>query len=153
MSTDLSRAQSTDLSRALSRQTGAYRPATVTLAQAGTPSRVRMLRSMRKPEDSDSLPWTAVLLFAVIVLLALVAAQIVRKLRALLREPAPKLELFNELVEAHELTRAEQKALRRLARREKLSVPARVFVQPAYLKAWAPSDPVYRELFEKLFGG
>ena len=133
------------------RQGDVFPLSTLTLAQTKMPSRRKMLRSMRKPSQPGAPIGTAVFIFTVIVVLAVIAALIVKKLRDMLKASGPKLGLFNELVDAHGLNRDEQKALKRLVRREKLSIPAKVFVQPRHLKAYAGTHPVYRELLERIF--
>jgi len=124
----------------------AFRLTTATLTQS------ERLRGMRKPTSgSGGSVWPAVIIFGAIIVLVIVAVHIAGKFRHMLKEPGPRLGLFNELSAAHELTRPEQKALRRLIRREKIGVPAKVFVQSRYLKAYAGTNAVYKQLYEKIF--
>ena len=96
---------------------------------------------------------TAVLLFVLVIALLVATVYMARRLLALLKQPGPKGALFAELARAHELSRAEQKVLKQLARREKLSNPGLVFVEKRHLEAYAKShvEAIYRELYEKLF--
>ena len=68
------------------------------------------------PEGSHA-PAT-VLLFVLVIALLVVAVYMARRLVGLLKQPGPKGALFAELARAHALSRAEQKVLRQLARRE-----------------------------------
>jgi hypothetical protein len=109
----------------------------------------------------------AVLLLLVIILLVVLALRLAKRLLRLAKEPGPALALFAELARAHTLSPEEEKLLRRLARREKLSNPARLFVEKRYLEAYsaevasaakaggcAESDTgiACRRLYARLFG-
>jgi len=107
-------------------------------------------RSERPPEPTAL---KVTLLLLVLVILVLVCIHLVRRYFAMLASPAARRALFLELSAAHRLTPAEQRLLRRLARRERLDNPARLFVEKRHLEACAHSntEPAYRDLFEKLF--
>ena len=97
---------------------------------------------------------TTVLLVLAILLLGALAVRLTRRLFRQAKEPGPALALFAELVRAHALSAEEEKRLRLLSRREKLSNPARLFVERRYIERCIQSDPDggWRELHAKLFG-
>ena len=98
---------------------------------------------------------TVTLLVIGIAVLIIIGWVLAKRLIDLARRPAPDVALFAELAESHALTNADRKLLRKLALREGLDNPARVFVEKKHLETYAKSDtnPAYRRLFEKLFGG
>lgn len=104
-----------------------------------------------RPKESPIGP--VVLIFILIVLLVVLAVKIAKRFFTAARQPGPDLALFVELAKAHALSPPEERLLRRLARREKLSNPARVFVEKRHLEAYAKSssDEAYRHLYQKLF--
>lgn len=105
------------------------------------------------PEKGTTAGATVLLLVA-IVLLAVLAVGLTRRLLRLAKEPGGARALFTELARAHALSDEEEKLLRRLARREKLSNPARLFVERRHLQRRAESDPdgAWGRLLAKLFG-
>ena len=109
-------------------------------------------KKIRWPEDSGG-AWVVVLVAVLLAALAALGVFIVRRLVLLSRAPQPGRALFDELADAHRLTPPERKILLTLARRENLDDPARLFVDPGYLKSWSASGahPVLRPLFERLF--
>jgi hypothetical protein len=108
----------------------------------------------RWPEKGSGLGTTALLVVA-IVLLGALAVSITRRLARLAKEPPEAFALFMEIAAAHGLSSEEEKMLKRLARSEKLSNPARVFVERRYVEHALESDPAggWGALGEKLFGG
>jgi len=117
---------------------------------------------------TGSVASAAVLLVLLILLLAVFAFALAKRLRRkkgsgplmerLLTSfffAGPAWALFTELVSAHALSGEEEKLLERLARREKLSNPAILFVEKRHLQRARESDPQggWWELHEKLFGG
>jgi hypothetical protein len=109
---------------------------------------------IRWPEKGPTSGWTVLLVLAMLTL-AVVALSLARRLVRLAKEPSEPLTLFMELAAAHGLSGEEEKMLRHLARSEKLSNPARLFVERGFLERALDSDQDggWRELEEKLFGG
>ena len=103
--------------------------------------------------QGDSTSATAVLILIAIILLVVLAARIGWRWYVLARQPKPVDALFAELARAHGLTERDQRLLKRLARREKLAEPARLFVDPRYLGTYARSgtEAVYLRLYNTLF--
>ena len=106
----------------------------------------------RRPSRMGETGITAIIVILILVLVAL-AFYIARRLITLLQQPGPDLALFVELAKAHDLASGDQRLLRRLARRERLSNPAKAFVERRHLEAYAKSNTnlAYRRLFNKLF--
>jgi hypothetical protein len=98
---------------------------------------------------------TVTLLVIAIAVLVVIGYVLAKRLIDLARRPAPDVALFAELAESHALTNADRKLLRKLALREGLDNPARIFVEKKHLETYAKSNtnPDYRRLFEKLFKG
>ncbi len=106
----------------------------------------------RRPDTGGA----GLVLLVVVLLVALVAlgVYIVRRLIVLSSRPDAAGALFEDLADAHELSAADRRLLRKLARRENLPDPARLFIDRGYLEllAKSSSDPSYRALFDRLFG-
>ena len=111
-------------------------PILATLDEAGK-------KFSRWPDFSER-GWTIAFLVAVL------AALVVRKFLMLLGSPQMDLALFEDLADAHDLTRHERRSLLALARREKLDDPARLFTEPNWLES--SSDPSLAPLRDRLFG-
>jgi hypothetical protein len=108
----------------------------------------------RWPEEGSG-GGTTVLIVVAIILLGVLALSIIRRLVRLAKEPPEAYALFFELAAAHGLSSEEEKMLKQLARSEKLTNPARVFVERRHLERAQQSDPSggWGEIEEKLFGG
>jgi hypothetical protein len=122
-----------------------------------TPTLARLSEAPRKFSQFRSEPSavaTVTLLVIALAILLVIGYVLARRLVGLAREPDPGHAIFAELAEAHALTNADRKLLRKLALREGLDDPAKVFVEKRHLEAYAKSDtnPAYRRLFERLFG-
>jgi hypothetical protein len=100
--------------------------------------------------DLSGRGWTAALLLLMLLALVALGLYIVNKFLDLLRNPRADLALFDELSDAHGLSRSERRALISFARREKLDDPSRLFTEPELLES--SDDPVLKSLAERLFG-
>ena len=117
-------------------------PILATLDEAGK-------KFSRWPDFSER-GWTIAFLVAVLAALVVLGVYIVRKFLMLLGSPQMDLALFEDLADAHDLTRHERRSLLALARREKLDDPARLFTEPNWLES--SSDPSLAPLRDRLFG-
>jgi hypothetical protein len=119
--------------------------------QADRRERLRGARWTDREDDGFSM--TSVLLVLLVGLLLLLAVRVGRRFFAMLRQPSPSLALFGQLARVHELDAAEQKTLRKIARRAGLANPALLFVQPQHLRTHMSADPAAARIYLKLFGG
>ncbi len=110
-------------------------------------------RSRGRMDLMELLPVVIVLVVVAIVIAVVVK---VRKRNDMTQPCNDPGKLFRELSLAHNLDRASQKLLRRLAEALELAQPAEVFVKPAYFQAELPQElrgeeGEFETLHERLF--